>query len=202
DVVGRYKEGHPELADRLMMPDVPELFSKKRVAEAQAHKLEAVGRLAGGIAHDFNNLLGVILGRSSMIQSRIAVDDPLWHDMEAIRSACRQGASLTRHLMAFSRREPAIARPLDLNELVPRAQRGPLAVIGEDVEIALDVGDDILCVLGDHAQLEQLLVNLVVNARDAMPSGGTLAIRTRAEQLGATSTTTGLLEAGEYVVLT
>jgi CheY-like chemotaxis protein len=145
-------------------------------------KLEAVGRLAGGVAHDFNNILGVILGRSSMVQSRLQRRDPLWADMEAIRSACMQGASLTRHMMALSRREPAIARPLDLNELVRTFSRGLLSLIGADVEMVLDLHEEPACVLADHAQLEQVLLNLVVNARDAMPGGGTLTIRTTLER--------------------
>src|SRR5205807_1370511 len=102
-----------------------------------------------------NNLLGVILGRSSMVQSRVAEDDPLWQDMEAIRTACRQGASLTRHMIAFSRREPAPVASLDLAELARSFALGLLPLIGEDVELALETAPSQM--LGDHSRLEQIL---------------------------------------------
>jgi signal transduction histidine kinase/CheY-like chemotaxis protein len=168
---------------------------------AQSQKLEAVGRLAGGVAHDFNNLLGVVLGRCSMIQRRVTEDDPLWQDMEAIRLACRQGASLTRHLIAFSRGDAGAASLLDLNDVVRTFEKGLLTILGEDVELSLTLTPANAFLLGDGSQLEQVLLNLVVNARDAMPDGGTLDIRTDVRDLSPTSTATGDLPAGRYVVL-
>ncbi|HEY8075090.1 MAG TPA: ATP-binding protein, partial [Labilithrix sp.] len=166
---------------------------------AQSQKLEAVGRLAGGVAHDFNNLLGVILGRSSMVQARVQENDPLWQDMEAIRNACRQGASLTRHMIAFSRREATPVLPLDLAEVVRGFALGLLPLIGEDAELALETEPSQM--LGDHGRLEQILMNLVVNARDAMPSGGTLTIRTGVADLPETPLASGTLPAGRYATL-
>jgi signal transduction histidine kinase/ActR/RegA family two-component response regulator len=196
----RERTAELERANALLVDEIAQRAEAERRL-AQAHKLEAVGRLAGGIAHDFNNLLGVILGRSSMVQSRLTEGEPFYDDMEAIRSACRHGASLTRHLMAFSRREPAVARPLDLNELVRSCARGPLTVIGEDIELVVELDDGLACVLGDHAQLEQVLVNLAVNARDAMPGGGSLTIRTTRLEIAEAAVTTGPLPAGAYAVL-
>ncbi len=166
---------------------------------AQSQKMEAVGRLAGRGAHAGNHLRGVILGRSSMVQSRVPPEDPLWQDMEAIRTACRQGASLTRHMIAFSRREPAPVAPLDLAELAQSFAAGLLPLVGEDVELVLETSPAQM--LGDHARLEQILMNLVVNARDAMPSGGTLTIRTALAELPETPLASGTLPAGRYAML-
>lgn len=178
----RERTAELERANALLKEEMAQRAEAERKL-VQMQKLEAVGRLAGGVAHDFNNILGVILGRSSMVQSRLRCSDPLWADMEAIRGACMQGASLTRHMMAFSRRDPTIAHPLDLNEQIRSFSRGLLQLIGDDVEMIFDLYDEEACVLADDAQLEQVLLNLVVNARDAMPNGGTLTIRTRLEDL-------------------
>jgi signal transduction histidine kinase len=199
----RVKERTAELerANELLKQEVAQRAAAERQL-VQVQKLEAVGRLAGGVAHDFNNLLGVILGRSSMVQSRLSPEDPLWEDMEAIRLACRQGASLTHHMISFSRGAPVDVRPLDLNELVHGFAAGILRLVGEDIELDVELDARPLYVLADHAQLEQILINLVVNARDAMPDGGKLTLRTsRSELAGETAVSTATLRPGEYAVL-
>lgn len=169
---------------------------------AQAQKLEAVGRLAGGIAHDFNNLLGVILGRSSMVQARLVRSDPLWEEMEAIRVACRQGASLTRHMIAFSRGQPSDVRAIDLADLVRTFEEGIKPLLGEDVSVDLQIASEPTTVMADRAQLEQVLINLVVNARDAMQTGGQITLRTSRLETSGLEVTTARLPAGKYAVLT
>jgi signal transduction histidine kinase/ActR/RegA family two-component response regulator len=146
--------------------------------DLQGAKLEAVGRLAGGIAHDFNNLLTVILGNLDLILEHAA--PPEMHEglLEDVRAAGRRAAVLTRQLLAFSRREPAAPRRIDLNAVVTDLQSMLRRVIAEHITLTTDLRPDLGPVLADPGQIEQVVLNLVVNARDAMPKGGTLAICT------------------------
>ncbi|MBV9949295.1 MAG: PAS domain S-box protein, partial [Myxococcales bacterium] len=149
-----------------------------RVAEAQlrqAHKMEAVGRLAGGIAHDFNNLLSVILSYSDAL---IAGWDPASaaDDIAQIRKAALRAAELTRQLLAFSRQQVLELRPVNVNAVVQNLLGLLTRVLGASVEVQAALADDLWGATADAAQLEQVLVNLVLNARDAMPTGGTLGI--------------------------
>jgi two-component system cell cycle sensor histidine kinase/response regulator CckA len=199
----RVKERTAELeqANALLKEEVAQRAAAERQL-VQAQKLEAVGRLAGGIAHDFNNMLGVILGRSSMVQARLGRDNPVWEDMEAIRLACRQGASLTQHMISFSRGAPVDVKPLELNELVREFASGVLPLVGERIELDVQVGDESLWILADQAQLEQVLINLVVNSGDAMPGGGNLRLRTARTELAAdTVVSTATLKPGDYAVI-
>jgi signal transduction histidine kinase len=144
----------------------------------QAQKMEAIGRLAGGVAHDFNNLLTVIGGRAELILARLAPDDGKRRDVELIRETTDRAAALTRQLVAFSRKQVLQPLVLDLNELVagivPMLQR----LIGEHITLATVAGRDLGLVRADPTQIEQVILNLVVNARDAMPAGGVLSIET------------------------
>jgi two-component system cell cycle sensor histidine kinase/response regulator CckA len=144
----------------------------------QVHRMEAVGRLAGGIAHDFNNLLTVIVGFSEDIIERLPSDDPTHADAVQIFNAGRYAVDLTRQLLAFSRKQILAPRVLDLNAVI--SQLAPILrrLIGKDVELVIRAAQDLGAVKADPGQLEQVLVNLVVNARDAMPQGGTLTIET------------------------
>ncbi len=150
----------------------------------QAQKMEAVGRLAGGIAHDFNNLLTAILGFSELLESRLPPGDPSAHDIGEIRKAGESAAALTRQLLAFSRKQVLDLRPAALNDLVTDTEKMLRRVIGEDITLSTRLADDLWNVRADRNQVEQVLMNLAVNARDAMPGGGTLTIGTRNVMVG------------------
>ena len=144
----------------------------------QAQKMEAVGRLAGGIAHDFNNLLTIIVGCSNFILADAAPDDPIRADAEQIYKAGTRAADLTAKLLAFSRKQFLQPRVLDLNTLVQDNARFLPRLIGEDIELVTLPGSDLGRVRADMTQVDQVIMNLVVNARDAMPNGGMLTIAT------------------------
>jgi two-component system cell cycle sensor histidine kinase/response regulator CckA len=155
----------------------------------QAQKMEALGRMAGGIAHDFNNLLTVVSGYSDLAAARLtASDSPLRNDIEAIRKAARRAAELTSQLLAVGRRQPVMPRILNLNELVVGLESWLRRLIGEDVELLLELHSGLWNVRADPGQLEQVVLNLVVNARDAMPRGGTLTLATANHEIDDTLT--------------
>jgi PAS domain S-box-containing protein len=145
---------------------------------AQTQKMEAVGRLAGGIAHDFNNLLTAIVGYADLAQIRVEDDELLRRDLEEIRKAGHSAASLTRQLLAFSRKQLLQPQIIDLNAIVDRMTGLLRRLIGEHIELRSLPADGLGRVNADPGQIEQVIVNLAVNARDAMPSGGTLSIET------------------------
>ncbi len=146
----------------------------------QAQKMEAIGRLAGGVAHDFNNLLTVILGSCEMAMLRMGEQDPSRHLLDEIREGGERAAALTRQLLTFSRRAAVSPRAVDLNTTVRETEQLLRRVIGERIELKLVLDAGIGRVMVDPGQIGQVLMNLAVNARDAMASGGTLAIRTEA----------------------
>ena len=145
----------------------------------QAQRLESVGRLAGGVAHDFNNLLTVILGGSAAVRDDLAAGRPVrTEEIEEIHAAGERAGELTRQLLLFARRQPSVQAPLDLNALVRGGERLLRRVLGEDVEIRTSLSEDLWPVVGDPGQFEQVIVNLAVNARDAMPRGGAVTLET------------------------
>lgn len=150
----------------------------------QAQKMEAVGRLAGGVAHDFNNLLTVIIGSSDLILSKAPPDSPLCHHALYIKKASSRAAELTRQLLAFSRRQVLEPKVLDLNAVVEGIEKLLLRLIGEDIELITELAPKLPAVKADPTQIEQVLLNLAVNARDAMPHGGRLVIATARAELG------------------
>jgi len=151
----------------------------------QAQRMESVGKLAGGISHDFNNLLQAILGNVSLALRALPADHAAKEDLVQVELAALRAAELTRQLLAFSRRDELAAVSLDLNELVSNLLRMLPRLLPEQIKIAFEPSESLGPVLGDASQLEQVLINLCINARDAMPDGGLLTIQTRQVEFGA-----------------
>jgi two-component system, cell cycle sensor histidine kinase and response regulator CckA len=149
----------------------------------QAQKMEAVGRLAGGVAHDFNNVLSVILGYADMVAGSVAPGEALPFELEEIRLAGLRGAELTRQLLAFSRRQVLEPRVIDLNQIVAGTEKMLRRLLGADVTLTTLLTSGLSSVKADPGQVEQILMNLAVNARDAMPQGGRLTIETKNVEL-------------------
>ncbi|MEP6781461.1 MAG: PAS domain S-box protein [Gemmatimonadaceae bacterium] len=169
----------------------------------QAQKMEAVGRLAGGVAHDFNNLMAAILGYCELLLEEIPADSRHVHDLREIEKAGLRAAGLTRQLLAFSRKQIVEPTVLDLNAVVTDMQSMLARLIGEDITMEMRSEHGLARVKADRGQIEQVVMNLAVNARDAMPDGGTLTIRTANIELDANYPKTHLkVEPGHYVVLT
>jgi nitrogen-specific signal transduction histidine kinase/CheY-like chemotaxis protein len=171
----------------MMMGTHQDITERKRAEEereklqeqlSQAQKMESVGRLAGGVAHDFNNMLGVILGHTEMALERVAPTDPLCDDLKEIRKAAERSADLTRQLLAFARKQTVAPKVLDLNKTV-KAMTGMLRrLIGEDIDLAWMPGKELWTVNVDPSQVDQILANLCVNARDAIAGTGKVTIET------------------------
>jgi signal transduction histidine kinase len=184
----------------------PEAWESKRheleIQLRQAQKMEAVGRLAGGIAHDFNNLLTVILGHSELALGHLAADSPLRESLEEIRTAADRAASLTRQLLAFSRRQVWAPREVDLNGIVANMDKMLRRLIGEDIDLATLLDSELGLARVDPGQIEQVIMNLVLNARDAMPRGGKLTIETANVELDSSYVYRhGPVRTGSYVML-
>jgi PAS domain S-box-containing protein len=193
-------EGRPA---RLAM--VRDISERKRLEGQlqQAQRLEAVGRLAGGVAHDFNNLLTAMMGYSDLLMETLAPTDERRDDLEEIRKATRRAAALTHQLLAYSRQQVLQPRIIDLNTVVHNTLRLLHRLIGENIILEPRLESKLGSVLADPAQLEQVIVNLAVNARDAMPGGGRLVIATRNLTLSAADLADRPLVApGRYVQLT
>jgi PAS domain S-box-containing protein len=181
------------------------VITQRKELEAQlqqSQKMEAVGKLAGGIAHDFNNFLTIIMGYSELMLGRIAADHPLRADIEEIKKAGTRAAALTQQLLAFSRRQVLMPKVLDLNAIVSGMSAMLQRLLGEDINLVTNLDRSIGRVNADPGQLEQVIMNLVVNARDAMPKGGKLTIETgRVDVRGADAPAQDLTP-GRYVALT
>ena len=193
DVVRKRKDGSPISVNLSAAPvaDAQGRFSiavgvytdigERKLLEAQlrqAQKMEAIGRLAGGVAHDFNNLLTVILGYAELIRAQIAPGDALLLRVQGIHDAAERAASLTRQLLAFSRKQVLVPQVLNLNVVLARAEKMLRRVIGEDIDMRVVPAQDLGRIKADPGQIEQVIMNLVVNSRDAMPGGGSLTLET------------------------
>ncbi len=182
---------------------IQDVTARKELEEqlGQSQRLEALGRLAGGVAHDFNNLLTIIGGYGQMVLQSLEATHPLHRDMEAVVEAADRASALTRQLLAFSRRQMFQPKIIDLNRLISKMDKMLRRVIGEDVELRLALRADAGRVKADPAQLEQVLMNLAVNARDAMPTGGRLSVATEGYEYTGAGGPPGLV-AGSYLLLT
>ncbi len=189
-----------------------QLFSKHERAEKekvslqqqlhQSQKMEAIGKLAGGIAHDFNNLLTIINTNAQLALTDLKCWDPLKGKLESIQKAGERAANLIRQLLAFSRRQVVDMKVIDLNSLLQELGKMLVRVIGEDIALSTVLAKDLGRVKADPGQIEQVILNLVVNARDAMPSGGKLTIETANVELDREYTHTHLVvKPGRYVML-
>ncbi len=168
----------------------------------QSQKMEAVGRLAGGVAHDFNNLLTVILGYNEMLRDHVRKDSAALEYADEVLHAAERASSLTNQLLAFSRRQVAMPRVVDLNEIVQGIDKMLRRIIGEDIQLEIDLSPDIPAVKVDPSQIDQVIMNLAVNSRDAMPDGGKLAIETETVDLTQEFADSHIgVEAGPYVML-
>ncbi|MBZ5501816.1 MAG: PAS domain S-box protein [Acidobacteriia bacterium] len=180
-----------------------DVTDRKRLEEQfrQAQKMEAVGRLAGGIAHDFNNLLMVIQGYADMLTERLPAGDSMRRSAEQIQTAAQRAASLTRQLLAFSRKQMLAPTVLNIQAVVTEMEGMLRRLIGEDIDLNVSSAPELWPVKADRSQVEQVVMNLVVNARDAMPNGGRLTIETANVEMGVTSKGADALPPGEYVML-
>jgi two-component system cell cycle sensor histidine kinase/response regulator CckA len=172
----------------------------------QAQKMESVGQLAGGVAHDFNNLLTVIAGRTDFLLASSNLDSEQQTDLAEIKKASERAAELTRQLLAFSRKQLLQPRVLDLNRAMGEVEPMLRRLIGEDIQIRIIAGDRLGNVTADPGQLQQILLNLALNARDAMPSGGTITLQTANQTIrggggAAVGGNSTHIDPGEYVVL-
>ncbi len=165
-------------------------------------RMEIMGRLASGVAHDFANLITLICGYSDIVMSHVGEHDPLRPELDEIRKAAMRGARLTRQLLGFSRGEGSEAKPLDLNGLVADMEAMLRPIIGEHIEVVTDLSPDLGTVEADPGQMEQVLMNLILNARDATPAGGRIRIETCNGELDESTASIHGVEPGRYILLT
>jgi two-component system cell cycle sensor histidine kinase/response regulator CckA len=186
----------------LHLVGVQDVTEQRRLEERvrQGQKLEAIGRLAGGVAHDFNNMLTAISGYAHLLLARPDLDGDVKHHVEQIDQASQRAAGLTRQLLAFSRRQVLQPSVLDVNDVIERMRDMVTRLIGEHVRLELHLDETVAPVLADEGQLEQVVINLAVNARDAMPQGGVLSVETG--NAAITEGSESPVPAGVYTVLT
>lgn len=190
---------------------VEDITDRKRAEEEReraeselrhAQRMEVVGRLAGGVAHDFNNMLGVILGCAEDALNRLNLDNPLRQDLEGIRSAAQRSADLTRQLLAFSRKQTIVPKVINLNQVLEQHQKMLRRIIGERIRLEFSPAPDLWPTYIDPAQVDQILANLAVNARDAIADTGTVTVATRNVRVDRENTSRyGGAADGEYVLL-
>jgi PAS domain S-box-containing protein len=167
----------------------------------QAQKMEAIGQLAGGVAHDFNNLLAVIQGCAELVLQALPDTDPMQEDMDQLLSATRRATTLTRQLLAFGRRQVLQPRLLDLNTLTLNLEKMLQRLLGDGFELRFELAPSLSMVKADESQLEQIVLNLVVNARDAMPAGGSITLRTSNVHIDTPAESELGFGRGDFVVL-
>jgi len=184
---------------------VNNITERKKLEEQLRHsqKMEAIGQLAGGIAHDFNNILTAVTGYGSLMKAKMREDDPLRSYLDQMMDSAKRAANLTRGLLAFSRKQSISFRPEKLNRIIRNVETFLRRIIGEDIELKVSLADRDLIVMADAGQIEQILVNLATNAKDAMPDGGKLTIATGTAELGPEFIKThGYGQLGSYALIT
>jgi PAS domain S-box-containing protein len=209
EAIGNNRLFDPGIAGFVL--NIREITERKRVEQAlreseeqlrQAQKIEGIGRLAGGVAHDFNNMLAVINCYSEIMLVRMSPRNPMRQYVSEIKEAGLRAADLTRQLLAFSRRSVLVPQVLELNDVVAGLDKMLRRLIGEDIELAAQLGENLGCVEADPGQVQQVIMNLAVNARDAMPRGGKITIRTEEVELNEEyARRRPEMEAGPYVML-
>ncbi|HYM13074.1 MAG TPA: PAS domain S-box protein [Bryobacterales bacterium] len=196
--VSRLRDAQGQPADVIVLTE--NITRRKRLEEEllQSQKMEAIGRLAGGVAHDFNNLLTVILGYTQMLLGELRRDDPLREHAAAVLTAAERASELTHQLLAFSRRQVLQPKVVNLNAALAETERMLQRVIGEDIELVTALAPQLGRVKVDPAQIQQVILNLAINARDAMPRGGRLTIETTNAEVGEAAG----IAPGRYVRMT
>jgi PAS domain S-box-containing protein len=199
---GRFLSIVRDITERRQAEDALEALRQREEQLRQAQKIEAIGRLAGGVAHDFNNVLTAIMGYADLLFDEFASDDPRRQDIVEIKKAAERAAGLTRQLLAFSRKQVLQTVEIDLNAIIGGVDKLLHRLMGEDVQVVIQPGADLPRVTADPGQLEQVLINLAVNARDAMPDGGRVTIATRIVEVGeGESRRLAPMPRGRYVAL-
>ncbi|MFQ3574433.1 MAG: response regulator [Thermodesulfovibrionales bacterium] len=175
----------------------------KRLQEQLLHvqKLEAIGQLAGGIAHDFNNILHAIMGYASLIEMKMSGDDPLKEYLKKLIECAERGSSLTQQILSFSRKQSSQMKPIDLNEAIRDAEKLLSRLIIQDISLVFELSGDRLPILADKSQIDQILINLVVNARDAIPKEGTILIKTEESSIDKKSFAEGDIQSEKYALV-
>ena len=186
---------------QLDIPEPPALRASQSQLE-HSQKLEAIGQLAGGVAHDFNNMLTAIIGYTDLSLRRVGLENPIRRNLEETKKAAERAASLVRQLLAFSRKQILEPKVLDLNEVVKDMHKMLTRLIGENIQLATRLETELGSVKADPCQVEQIIVNLVVNARDAMPRGGRVTVETANVTLDEQNALKHVsVKPGEYVML-
>jgi PAS domain S-box-containing protein len=194
----------PDRSIDYMVASLQDITNFKHLEEQLLHsqKMEAVGQLAGGVAHDLNNILTVIYGYCSVLQMKIGKEAPFRSDIDQIYAAAERAANLTRSLLAFSRKQIMSPKTINLNEVVTNVVKLLSRIIGEDIELITVLTETPLNIFADRGQVEQVLMNLAANARDAMPDGGKLTIETKIEDIDEGFIQShGYGTAGEFIVI-
>jgi PAS domain S-box-containing protein len=189
---------HRDISDRKAFEQA---LRQSEEALRQAQKMEAVGRLAGGIAHDFNNVLTAIFGYVDLLLDQIPESDSRRGDVLEIKNCAERAAALTRQLLAFSRRQAMQPQTVDLNTIVSKLESLMARLVGEDIQLFIQLSAEPPFVLADPGHIEQVLMNLAANARDAMPEGGRLSIETRREEVTVESAHRPGLRPGPYEMI-
>lgn len=203
DMENRVRERTAELTETVSF--LQEEIVERNKLEAQlrhVQKMEAIGQLAGGIAHDFNNILTAIIGYASFLQMKMKENDPLRHNADQILASAERAANLTYQLLTFSRKQIIHKRPINLNEVINNIKGLLSRLLGEHIELNIVLPDENMAIMADPGQIEQVLINLSTNARDAMPNGGILSIETKLTAIDTTFIKThGYGEPGIYALI-